>query len=99
VATGAVYKDKTGKMNEVRAARVICACSANWTPLLLYKSGYGPRELLGDSLLVENAKVGQHMTGDISMHATAFFAGTDQPGWTRHPRSRTLDLCAAQALA
>jgi hypothetical protein len=77
VATGAVYKDKTGKMNEVRAARVICACAANGTPLLLYKSGYGPRELLGDSLLVENANVGQHMTGDCSMHATA---GTDQPG-------------------
>jgi hypothetical protein len=72
VATGAVYKDKAGKMHEVRAARVICACAANWTPLLLYKSGYGPRELLGDSLIVENANVGQHMTGDFSMHATAY---------------------------
>jgi len=72
VATGVVYKDKSGAQHELRAARVIVACATNWTPLLLYKSGYGPRELLGDKLLVENKNVGQHMTGDFSMRATAF---------------------------
>ena len=72
VATGVVYKDKSGTTHELRAARVIVACATNWTPLLLYKSGYGPRELLGDRLLVENKNVGQHMTGDFSMRATAF---------------------------
>src|ERR1700693_2939944 len=38
VATGAVYKDKSGNMHEVRAARVIVACGTNWTPQLLYRS-------------------------------------------------------------
>lgn len=79
LATGAVYKDKSGTMHEVRAARVICACAANWTPLLLYKSGYGPRELLGDNLLVENKNVGRHMTGDFSIHASAYLAEQISP--------------------
>jgi choline dehydrogenase-like flavoprotein len=74
VATGAVYTDKAGTMHEVRAARVIVACSANWAPLLLYKSGYGPRELLGDKVLVENKNVGQHLTGDCDLRSTAFLA-------------------------
>jgi choline dehydrogenase-like flavoprotein len=72
VATGAVYKDKVGTMHEVRAARVVIACAANWTPGLLYKSGYGPRELLGDKLLVENKNVGMHLTGDSDFVGSAF---------------------------
>ncbi|OFW28192.1 MAG: hypothetical protein A3J28_15410 [Acidobacteria bacterium RIFCSPLOWO2_12_FULL_60_22] len=64
VATGVVYKDQSGAMHELRAARVIVACGANWVPLVLYKSGYGPREFLGDRLLVENKNVGAHLTGD-----------------------------------
>ena len=57
VATGAVYTDKTGASHEVRAARVVVALAANFTPLLLYKSGYGPREFLGDKLIAENKNV------------------------------------------
>jgi GMC oxidoreductase len=72
VATGAVYKDKAGTMHEVRAARVVVACAANWTPSLLYKSGYGPKELLGDKLLVENKNVGMHLTGDSDFVGAAF---------------------------
>lgn len=72
VATGAVYKDKEGTMREVRAARVIVACAANWTPLLLYKSGYGPKDLLGDNLLVENKNVGMHLTGDSDFVSSAY---------------------------
>jgi choline dehydrogenase-like flavoprotein len=79
VATGVVYRDKSGAMHELRAARVIVACATNWTPLLLYKSGYGPRELLGDKLLIENKNVGQHMTGDFSMRATAFLPESMSP--------------------
>src|SRR6202162_5607288 len=45
VATGAVYTDKAGASHEVRAARVIVATAANWTPGLLYRSGYGPKDL------------------------------------------------------
>ena len=64
VAIGAVYKDKSGTMHEVRAARVIVACSALGTPMLLYRSGYGPRDYLGDKLLVENDNVDRNMGGD-----------------------------------
>ena len=80
VATGVIYKDKSGAFHELRAARVISACATNWTPLLLYKSGYGPRELLGDKLLVENPHVGRHMTGDFSMRATALMPEPLSPG-------------------
>lgn len=64
VAVGVVYKDQSGTMHELRAARVVAACGANWVPLLLYKSGYGPRDYLGDNVIVENKNVGSNMTGD-----------------------------------
>src|ERR1700731_421140 len=47
VARGAIYTDKAGASHEVRAARVIVATAANWTPQLMYRSGYGPKDLLG----------------------------------------------------
>ncbi len=72
VATGVAYTDKAGATHQLRAARIISACSANWTPLLLYRSGYGPKDFLGGNLLIENKNVGMHMTGDFSMRATAF---------------------------
>ena len=72
VATGAVYTDKTGATHEVRAARVIVATSSNWTPLLLYRSGYGPKDLLGDKLLVENKNVGMHLNGDTDLVSSAY---------------------------
>jgi choline dehydrogenase-like flavoprotein len=74
VATGAVYKDKSGTRHEVRAARVIVACAANWTPQLLYKSGYGPRDYLGDQLLVENKNVGDHVSGDLDLITSAYLS-------------------------
>ncbi len=72
LATGVVYTDKAGGSHQVRAARVIVACATNWTPLLLYKSGYGPREFLGDKLLVENKNVGHHLSGDCDLHSSVF---------------------------
>jgi GMC oxidoreductase/gluconate 2-dehydrogenase subunit 3-like protein len=74
VATGAVYKDKAGAMHEVRAARVVVALGTGFTPGLLYRSGYGPREFLGDKLRVENANVGHHLTGDADLISTAYMA-------------------------
>ncbi|MBI4463424.1 MAG: GMC family oxidoreductase, partial [Acidobacteria bacterium] len=63
VATGVVYKDKTGKLHEVRAARIIVACGTMGTALLLYQSGYGPRDIVGSNLIVENQNVG-HFDAD-----------------------------------
>jgi len=79
VARGAVYTDKAGTAHEVRAARVIVATATNWTPPLLYKSGYGPRDLLGDKLLVENKNVGAHITGDCDLHASVLLPEPVQP--------------------
>ena len=66
VATGVIYKDKSGGMHEVRAARIIVACGTTGTPLLMFKSGYGPRNVLGANLLVENPNVGEHLDGDTN---------------------------------
>lgn len=74
VATGAVYKDKEGKMHEVRAARVICAAGTIWGPLMCYRSGYGPKELLGDKLIVENKNVGQNLSGDCDFISSALLS-------------------------
>ena len=54
-----------------RAALVVVALAANFTPLLFYKSGYGPREFLGDNLLVENKNVGAHLSGDHDLVSNA----------------------------
>ena len=72
VAKGVLYKDKAGAMHEVRAARVVVAFGATFTPALLYRSGYGSRELLGDKLLVENNNVGMHLSGDHDLVSSAF---------------------------
>jgi choline dehydrogenase-like flavoprotein len=74
VAVGAVYKDKAGVMHEVRAARIVSAMGTNFTPGLLYRSGYGPREYLGDMLIVENNNVGANMSCDFDLVSSAFLA-------------------------
>ena len=72
VAIGAVYKDQAGQMHEVRAARVVVAMGTTQTPLIMYKSGYGPRDILGDKLIVENPNVGNHLTADVNLVASAY---------------------------
>ena len=79
VARGAVYTDKSGASHEVRAARVIVATAANWTPQLMYRSGYGPKDLLGAKLLVENKNVGANMSGDLDLHASVLLPEPVQP--------------------
>jgi choline dehydrogenase-like flavoprotein len=73
VAAGVVYKDKAGRMHEVRAARVVVACASVGAPLLLYRSGYGPRDYLGSKLIVENNNVGRHFDVDLENEVAAFF--------------------------
>ena len=94
VATGVVYKDKSGTMHEIRAARIIVACGNIGTPVLLFKSGYGPSELLGTNLIVENKNVGANLDGDVnSAHITAYFpepiretrGGSGAPVFTPQP--------------
>ena len=44
---------------------MIVSCGTSGTPLLLYRSGYGPKDLLGQKLIVENDNVGRHLDGDL----------------------------------
>jgi choline dehydrogenase-like flavoprotein len=74
VAIGAVYKDKTGAMREVRAARVIISANVVWAPLICYRSGYGPKDVVGDKLIVENKNVGENLTGDCSYVSSALLS-------------------------
>jgi choline dehydrogenase-like flavoprotein len=74
VAKGAVYKDKAGAMHEVRAARVIVAAGSIWGPMLCYRSGYGPKALLGDKLVVENSNVGENLSADCDFISSALLS-------------------------
>jgi choline dehydrogenase-like flavoprotein len=75
VARGIAYTHE-GTRKEARAPRVIVSCGTSGTPLLLYRSGYGPKDLLGQRLLVENSNVGRHLDGDLlgsSLDLITFF--------------------------
>ena len=61
-ATGVVYRQK-GKVQLIRAPKIIVSCGAFGTPLLLMRSGYGPRELLGSRTVVSNSNVGRNIDG------------------------------------
>ena len=61
-ATGVLYKQK-GMVRRITAPKIIVSCGAFGTPLLLMRSGYGPRDLLGANTLVENPNVGRNIDG------------------------------------
>jgi len=62
VVTGLWYTPSSEPPQKVSAKRIILACGL-YTPLLLYTSGYGPKDLLGDKLLIENPNVGSNIDG------------------------------------
>ena len=64
VATGVVFT-QAGKTQEARAEKVILSCSTSGNPLLLYKSGYGPKEMVQGELLVENPNVGRNVDANL----------------------------------
>jgi choline dehydrogenase-like flavoprotein len=73
VATGVVYRDEAGRMHEVKAARVVLSTGTFGTPVMLYASGYGPRDYLGTKLIVENKNVGAHLDGDAGVRVRALW--------------------------
>ncbi len=72
VARG-VHYSQFGEHREARAPKVLVTCGTAGTPVLLMRSGYGPRELLGDRLIVENDNIGKHLDGDIGHGVDALF--------------------------
>ncbi len=65
VATGVVYR-KDGKPFRARADKVILSCGWNATPVLLYQSGYGPRDKVRGELIAENRHVGAHVRAGVA---------------------------------
>jgi len=61
IARGVVMKQQDGTVRELRAEKVLVSCGAYGTPILLGRSGYGPREQLGDKTLVHNPNVGNNL--------------------------------------
>ncbi len=51
---------QNGVLHTLEVPRVLVSCGNYGTPPLLYRSGYGPRELVGNELVVENRNVGRH---------------------------------------
>ncbi len=64
VATGVVYR-QDGELRQARAGKVVVSCGGTGTPLLLYRSGYGPREKVKGELLAENRNVGANVSTSI----------------------------------
>ncbi|MBI2816810.1 MAG: GMC family oxidoreductase [Acidobacteria bacterium] len=63
-ATG-VWAEQDGKKVQFFADKVIVSAGTNGTPVILYNSGYGPKDLLGTELIVENPNVGRHVDGRL----------------------------------
>lgn len=64
VTTG-IWAEQGNRAVQFLADRVLlCACEGG-TPWILYNSGYGPRDLLGKDLVVENPNVGRHVDGKL----------------------------------
>ena len=64
VATG-LWAEQGTETVRFSADRVLLSACEGGTPLLLYNSGYGPRDLLGKDLLVENPNVGRNVDGKL----------------------------------
>ncbi len=68
-----VYYRREGEVQEARSERVIVSCGIAGTPVLLARSGYGPRSELGDKVIVENENVGKNLDGDTSYRIGVLF--------------------------
>ena len=71
VVKGVFYKEK-GVTKEARADKVVVSCGYAGSPVLLAKSGYGPRNE-APNLIVENANVGKNLDGDTRAGFPALF--------------------------
>jgi len=76
VAQGLVIS-RNGQLEEIRAAKVIVSCGITGTPMLLYRSGYGPGHKVTAPLIVENHNVGMHFESDFQ--AASLTALWDEP--------------------
>lgn len=74
-ATGVVIQ-QAGQSTRVRAQYVIVSAGVVGTPLLLLRSGYGPKVDLGTNRIAENPNIGKHLDIHAAIVVSAYF---DEP--------------------
>ena len=89
VAKGAIYRHQ-GATESVMAGKVIVACGVFGTPPLLFRSGYGRRDVLGSDLIVENPNIGKNVDAKVS--AARIRAVFDEAIHTGEYRDGSYDL-------
>jgi choline dehydrogenase-like flavoprotein len=65
VARGLLCQNQ-GSSYEIAADKIMVSCGYRGTPLLLMRSGYGPKEWKGNPIIVENPNIGKHIDGHLS---------------------------------
>ena len=63
IVTGMICQPKGAEPYRILADKVIVSCGFMNTPLLLLRSGYGPKDWKGNPILVENNNIGKHIDG------------------------------------
>ena len=66
VAKGILYR-LNGRTESAAAEKIIVSCGTFGTPPLLFRSGYGRRDVLGSNLIVENPNIGENIDAKPSM--------------------------------
>lgn len=69
---GVTYR-KNGQIHQAVANKVVVSCGAWGTPVLLARSGYGPRDVLGAKTIVHNANIGRNLDGDTTFDIPVLF--------------------------
>jgi len=72
VVKGVSYR-RNGEDFTAVANNVVVSCGAWGTPVLLGRSGFGPRAVLGPRTIVENDNVGRNLDGDTNFDVPVFF--------------------------
>ena len=73
--TGVIYT-RNGEVHEAVANKVIVSSGAWGTPVVLARSGYGPRAILGAKCIAANDNVGRNLDGDTNFDIPVYF---DEP--------------------
>ncbi len=68
-----VFYEKDGQVQEARSEKVLVSCGWAGSPVLLGKSGYGPKDELGNDVIVENDNVGRNWDGETNHKLPLYF--------------------------
>ena len=73
--SGIAYR-RGSETGELRSSKVLVCSGVINTPILLMRSGYGSKDILGDKVIVENPNVGNNYNSDQAFAVSAF---SDKP--------------------